>query len=103
MIAMPYGPAAYGLHRPGDDLPERGREDEPEQHRPPGPGRGRPGPKRRPSTPSRTQAWIIHAMLSGASSSAPRWSVVGLIGYGDGLVAGDQLAATAGGDRRARR
>src|SRR4029079_7133797 len=33
--------------------------------------------------PSRIQAWIIQAMLSGASSSAPRWSVVGLIGYGD--------------------
>ena len=30
--------------------------------------------------PSTTQAWIIQAMLSGASSSAPRWSVVGLSG-----------------------
>ena len=31
-------------------------------------------------TPSSTQAWTSQAMLSGASSSAPRWSVVGLIG-----------------------
>ncbi len=31
-------------------------------------------------TPSRLQAWIIQAMFSGASSNAPRWSVVGLTG-----------------------
>ena len=31
-------------------------------------------------TPSRIQAWSSQAMLSGASSRAPRWSVVGLTG-----------------------
>ena len=31
--------------------------------------------------PSRTQAWMSQAMLSGASRKAPRWSVVGLTGY----------------------
>ena len=39
-------------------------------------------------------------MLSGASSSAPRWSVVGLIGNATRLLAGEQLAPAAGGDGR---
>src|SRR4051794_8998436 len=33
--------------------------------------------------PSSIQAWIIQAMFRGARRRAPRWSVVGLIGYGD--------------------
>ncbi len=40
----------------------------------------RSGDKAYAAVPSNSQAWSSQAMLSGASSSAPRWSVVGLTG-----------------------
>ena len=74
-------PAAYPLQQPGHDLAERGGDDEVEQHREPV-AHSVPG---RPATyavvPSRVQAWSSQAMLSGASSSAPKWSVIDDTGH----------------------
>ena len=73
--------ASHPLHAPGQRLRERGA------RRParaaPGPARGAGWSGRRRRTtwhPSRVQHCSSQAMLSGAISSAPRWSVVGLTG-----------------------
>ena len=76
----PVRPAADRLHRPGDDLRHRGAGGQPEQDREHGRTARRPGPARRPRCPSSAQDWSSQATLSGANSSAPRWSVVGLTG-----------------------
>ena len=59
------------------------------------------GPRAYAAAPSSIQACSSQAMLSGARSSAPRWSVVGLTGIGDAVLVGEQLAAAA--RRRPRR
>ena len=71
--------------------------------RPPGAGADGRGPTAYAVTPSSSQAWISQAMLSGASSSAPRWSVVGLIGW---IAAGSRASSSrpppeAAAERRA--
>ena len=54
-----------------------------------------PGPLANAIDPSRAQVCTSHATFSGVSSSAPRWSVVGLTGNVDALLPREQLAATA--------
>ena len=67
---------AYPLGHPADHLRQGGRGHDPQQHRDlVGPDAGR-GPRAYDVIPSSIQACMIQAMLSGASSSAPRWSVV---------------------------
>ena len=94
---------AHALEAPGEHLGERRADGEPEHDDDLGASRRAPGPTANAVTPSSAQACSSQAMLSGASSSAPRWSVVGLIGWIDGRVAGDQLAAAARGRRRDER
>ena len=60
----------------------------------------RAGPTTYDVTPSSPQAWISHEMLSGASSSAPRWSLVALIGNATPCSRDDHLPAAARGDGR---
>ena len=66
--------------RPGHDLGERVAKNT-SQSSIATMGRGQPvGGSAYAAEPSRSQAWSSQAMLSGASRSAPRWSVVGLTG-----------------------
>ena len=78
--AMPCVAAPDRLHRPRDDLADGGGQRRSRASMP-----TRRATSDRRSTPydvapSRIQACSSQAMLSGASSSAPRWSVVGLTG-----------------------
>ena len=99
--AMPAGPAPDGLHGPGEHLAERGREDQPEDHR-----HLRPAPACRAPKPRRDRAEqdpgldhpgdVERGQEQGAEVVGGRADRVGT-----GLVARDQLAPTTGGDRRA--
>ena len=73
-------PAPDRLDGPGDDLARRRWRAPATAASPTWAVTSRAGPTTYAVAPSSTQAWISHAMLSGASSSAPRWSVVGLTG-----------------------
>ena len=92
--------AAYALGEPADDLGERGGG----QRSRAGRGARRPTAAwargRTTSAPSSIQACMIQAMFSGASSSAPRWSVVVETGKATAWSRGHHLAAAGGGDRR---
>ena len=75
-IAMPCRPRRTPSASQPSDLRQRRRRHDPEQHRDlVGPQRAR-ARGRTTSAPSSIQACMIQAMFSGASSSAPRWSVV---------------------------
>ena len=73
--------ASYALHGPADGLPERGGGEDPGQHDQLGADEVARAASTSAVTASRLHAWTSQARLSGASSSAPRCSVTGLIGW----------------------